>query len=316
MEFQALPANWSRPEHRVFTSHDGTPIGYQVFGNPDGIPFLLANGLGGRHQAYRFIIERFAPAFRFFVWDYRGMYDSGRPVSGYRGLSLPHHAADGLALMDHEGVDEFLALGWSMGVQVLLEMQRVGADRFLGLILHNGVAGKPYETLVGAPVSSRVVPTLLRGLQRAQRLTHASVKTLTEWPMTVELFVRLGVTHHALDREVFSIMAKNFQDLDMHLYMEQLLLLGEHDAHDVLAEVLCPTLVVAGSSDLMTPLATAQRLAQGIPGAALEVIPGGSHYAAVEFPELLNQHLSAYLRSHFSDALLVRGLDGVLESTP
>jgi pimeloyl-ACP methyl ester carboxylesterase len=313
VEQSAPKAAWTQAEHRVFSSHDGTPIGYQVFGNPEGIPFLLANGLGGRHQAYQFIIERFAPAFRFYVWDYRGMYASGRPVSGYRGLTLEHHAADALALMDHEGVDEFVALGWSMGVQVLLEMQRAGVQRFMGMVLHNGVAGRPYDTLVGAPVSTRVIPTLLRTLQRAQRLTQASVRTLTEWPLTVELLVRLGLTHHELDRDVFSIMAKNFQDLDMHLYMEQLLVLGEHDAHDVLHQVACPTLVVAGSADLMTPLATAQTLADRIPEAVLEVIPGGSHYAAVEFPELVNRTLLAYMREHFHDALVVRGLEDVFE---
>lgn len=51
-----------------------------------------------------------------------------------------------------------------------------------------------------------------------------------------------------------------------------------------LGDVRCPTLVVSGSEDRLTPEKYARYLAQNIPGAKLEMIYGGSHMCPVERP--------------------------------
>lgn len=277
-----------------FTSFDGTPIEYQLLGSEDGVPLLLGNGLGARVPAYRFIIERYAPAFRFVCWDYRGLYGSGRPLGGYGDLSVAAHAADGLALLDHLEIDRFHAVGWSMGVQVVLEMQRTAADRFLSMVLHNGVAGRPYRSLMGTHVFERHMPGLLRRLQLADGALTRVMHYAIENPALIPILVRLGFAHHDLDRGVFLELARGFHQLDLHLYLELLVALGEHDASDVLADVICPTLVLASSKDLLTPLEAAREVADAIEHADLEVLPGGSHYAAVEMPELVNEHLDRF----------------------
>ena len=47
----------------------------------------------------------------------------------------------------------------------------------------------------------------------------------------------------------------------------------------------------------MTPLSEAQIMADAIPDATLVRLEGGSHYAAVEFPDLMNQHLGRFWMS-------------------
>lgn len=286
-------------KQRYFTSHDGTPIGYQVCGNPEGVPLLLANGLGGTATAYRFIIHRFGGTFRFLSWDYRGMYTSGRPLSGYDGLSIQDHARDAIALLEHEGVERCFALGWSMGVQVLLEMARDVGDRLDGLVLHNGVPGAPYKTLAGVPYFAELTPRLLEKLQRIDGAVMRLVRFAVDFGPFIEIMCRLGLCHHELDREVFREIAANFKQLDMHLYLEALKKLGEHDASDVLPHISCPTLLLAATHDRMTPLSVMERMAQKIPDAELKVIPGGTHYAAVEFPELINRFLEEWLKRRF-----------------
>jgi len=291
-------------EQRVFISSDGTPIGYQVAGNPDGPALLLANGLGGTMTTYRFILKYFSDVFRFYGWDYRGLYSSGRPLKGYAELTIENHAQDGLELLNHEGVDTFHAFGWSMGVQVLLEMARADPQRMDSLILHNGAAGKPYKAVLGQEFMDTAIPWLLRKLQKVDGLVTRTVHWAVDLPAFASIMIKMRMAHPELRREVFLDVARGFQALDLHLYMELLLHLGEHDASEVLEHIICPTLILAGSKDLLTPLTNAEHLAQTIPNAQLEILPGGSHYAAVEFPDLINQHLEVFFMKHIKSLTL------------
>jgi pimeloyl-ACP methyl ester carboxylesterase len=300
----------SRPpqvEHRTFQSYDGTPIGFQVAGNPDGVPLLLANGLGGTFSAYRFIIHRFWDDFRFYCWDYRGMYSSGRPVSGYDGLSVECNARDGVYLMKEViGADECFALGWSKGVQVALEMTRYEPSLIRGLVLHNGTAGRPYETLAGTNKLRDLMPRILRAGQRFDGLISRTTKWAVDVPWLIPLMTRTGMVNGELDENVFRDMAGNFRYLDMHLYVEALLRLGEHDAWDVLPQLTAPTLLIASTHDLMTPLSVMEDMASRIPDARLEIVPGGTHYAAVEFPELINRALERFFSDRFAELGIAR----------
>jgi len=291
------------PEHEehTFVSWDGTPIGYQVAGNPDGVPLLFANGLGGTFTAYRFIVRRFSEHFRFYCWDYRGMYSSGRPVSGYDGLTVEASARDGVHLMKEVvGVDRCHSFGWSKGVQVLLEMTRHQPELFESIVLHNGAAGRPYETLAGTHRFRNAAPRALRALQRFDGFLTRATSFAVDFPWLIPIMTRSGLVNHELDRGVFRDMAGNFRHLDMHLYLEALLRLGEHDARDVLPSITAPTLLISSTHDRMTPLSVMQDIAEHIPDARLEVIPGGTHYAAVEFPELMNRMLERFYSERFA----------------
>lgn len=280
------------------TSFDGTPLGAQMvtFPNtpPDAPVLLLANGLGATVTAYRYLMSRFARTFRFVSWDYRGLYASGRPVGGYETLDVDYHARDARAVLDELGIDEFHALGWSMGVQVLVELYRLAGDRFSTLVLHNGVAGRPWDSVAGTELFKDLMDPVLAASQRVDFLIERAVARVVDWQGFLPTAIRLGLVNGQLDRDVFLDVAGGFKSLDMHLYVELLRRLGKHDGRDVLARIDVPTLILQGAKDPFTPLTTAERMAQAIPGAQLQVLPGGTHYAAVEMPELLNEHLARF----------------------
>lgn len=280
------------------TSFDGTPLGVQMVSAPDTPPdapvLLLANGLGATVTAYRYLLARFARTFRFVSWDYRGLYSSARPVSGYGGLDVDCHARDARAVLDELGIEEFHALGWSMGVQVLVELYRLAGDRFATLVFHNGVAGRPWDSVAGTELFKELMDPVLAASQRVDFLIERAVARVVDWEGFLPVAIKLGLVNGGLDRDVFLDVAGGFKSLDMHLYVELLRRLGKHDGRDVLPRIAVPTLILQGAKDPFTPLATAQRMAQQIPGALLQVLPGGTHYAAVEMPELLNQHLERF----------------------
>lgn len=283
---------------QVVTSFDGTPLGVQTVSSPDtpadAPVLLLANGLGATVTAYRFLLSRFSRTFRFVSWDYRGLYGSGRPVGGYDSLDVASHAKDALAVLDALDLDEVHALGWSMGVQVLIELYREAPDRFATLVLHNGVAGRPWDSVAGTELFKELMDPVLEASQRVDFLIERAVARVIDWQGFLPLAMRVGLVSRELDREVFLDVASGFKSLDMHLYLELLRRLGRHDAFDVLPQIAVPTLILQGAKDVLTPLAIAERMARTIPGAQLEVLPGGTHYAAVEMPQLLNRHLARF----------------------
>jgi pimeloyl-ACP methyl ester carboxylesterase len=68
-----------------------------------------------------------------------------------------------------------------------------------------------------------------------------------------------------------------------------------HAALDRLHRLRAPTLVVAGGDDRLPPLAHAEALAQAIPGAELEVIPGAGHLPYLESPDRFAERALAFL---------------------
>jgi pimeloyl-ACP methyl ester carboxylesterase len=62
-------------------------------------------------------------------------------------------------------------------------------------------------------------------------------------------------------------------------------------------KVRCPTLVLGGADDLMTPPAAARALADVIPGAELRILPHAGHQAMLEQPTAFHAELDRFLVS-------------------
>jgi pimeloyl-ACP methyl ester carboxylesterase len=282
-----------RVDEQWVRSFDGTDLACHGVGT--GPPVLLCNGLGGSWKAWTHQIQYFRDRYRFLSWDYRGLYRSG-PPSDPNTLRVEHQAQDAIAVLDAQGVDRVQLFGWSMGVQVALEVFRRIPDRVAGLVLMDGVAGRPWETVLNFRPLGRVLPWALRCGQRVHRPVETLVRHVVQSPETIEWAKRTGLAAATLDDEVFQDLAESFVDLDMALYLRTLELLGEHDATDVLGQVDVPTLVVVGDRDVFTPRRAAERMVRQIAGAELMVVPGGTHYVAVEYPELVNLRIEKFFQ--------------------
>ncbi|GAB6184906.1 alpha/beta fold hydrolase [Thermopirellula anaerolimosa] len=69
------------------------------------------------------------------------------------------------------------------------------------------------------------------------------------------------------------------------------------DSTALLSSVPCPTLVVAGEFDVLSPPSEMRMMANAIPGARFEVIPGAGHMTPMERPDEFNAILRDYLKS-------------------
>lgn len=75
-------------------------------------------------------------------------------------------------------------------------------------------------------------------------------------------------------------------------------MLTTFDRREQLARILVPTLVLAGSDDMIAPPAMMERMAQKVPGAEYVCLPGCGHLGPMDQPEAFNNALLAFLQRH------------------
>ncbi|MDP7547833.1 MAG: alpha/beta fold hydrolase [Alphaproteobacteria bacterium] len=76
---------------------------------------------------------------------------------------------------------------------------------------------------------------------------------------------------------------------------QQTAIIGRPDSRRDLAGIDCPTLVLVGRQDLLTPLARHQEMQAAIPGAKLSVVEDCGHLSSMERPDEVNQALREWL---------------------
>jgi pimeloyl-ACP methyl ester carboxylesterase len=67
------------------------------------------------------------------------------------------------------------------------------------------------------------------------------------------------------------------------------------DSRPLLPSIGCPTLVLVGDGDELTPPQLSEEIATGIPGARLVVVPHCGHLSTVEMPKVVNAALAEWL---------------------
>ena len=72
-------------------------------------------------------------------------------------------------------------------------------------------------------------------------------------------------------------------------------LMSRQDSTDLLGSIHCPTLIVVGEEDSVTPLALSEKMQAGIAGARLQVIARAGHLSSLEQPEPFNGVLADFL---------------------
>lgn len=76
---------------------------------------------------------------------------------------------------------------------------------------------------------------------------------------------------------------------------QQQAIMGRPDSRPTLVKISCPTLVLCGRQDALTPVDKHTAMAAGIRDARLEVIEDCGHLSTVERPEAVNRALRAWL---------------------
>lgn len=78
---------------------------------------------------------------------------------------------------------------------------------------------------------------------------------------------------------------------------QQAAIMARPDNRPLLASIRCPTLVVVGREDALTPVSMAEEIAAGIEGSRLKIIPDCGHLSTLERPRAVNRAMRTWLTS-------------------
>lgn len=198
-------------------------------------------------------------------------------------VSVDDYAADIVDLLDALHIDEAVVGGLSMGGYVAFAMFRLAPRYFSGLILadtrsqadtQEGVEGRKRMLALlaekgPAAIADEMLPRLLG---ETTRLTKPGV----------EQSVRSMVLSNSPQAIAGAITA----------------LMTRPDSTPMLSSIHCPTLVVVGDEDTLTPPPLSKSLQEAIGGASLAVVPEAGHLSNLEQPDAFNGAVAQFLKRY------------------
>ena len=287
--------------HRRIAGYDGTWIAYRLRGLNDGPCMVLANGAGcSEHYWTAKLVPALGDRFRLIEWDYRGQYDSG-PAPHRDAYRVEDHAMDLLSILDAEGIERAVFLGFSLGVQVVLEAYSRRPEAFQALCLVNGSYEDPLDSMWGSPRFRPLITTVLEIGARLPRLTSVLTRMILGGPFALPLAKINRFCEKDVPVEPFDAYMKKVSRIAPVAYMRILRLMGEHSAEAVLPGVSVPTLLIAGDEDTMTPLHKMEHMAEAITGAELVVVPGGRHTLLFTRGDWIGERIARFLEDRGVD---------------
>ena len=242
-------------------------IYYKTFGNPQNKALILGSSLGTSSNMWNNIVEDLAEQYFVVAFDTRGHGQS--QALGLQNLSVDLFVQDVIDVADHLNISKFIYAGLSLGGAIGQLLAIKFPERVERLILCCTAAkfGEPRFWQERAEV------VLKSGMEAILEPTKG------RWfnPGTTE---SNEFAQHLLDE----LLTFNPQG-----YANTCMAVADFDVSEQLDRITCPTLVIAGTEDLSTPVSVMQSVAKGISNATFIAVKGAAHLGNVEKPQEFKQ---------------------------
>lgn len=239
---------------------NGLNLFYRVDGNEDAPALLLITGLSGDHRMWAGLIPTLAESFRVIAFDNR---DSGRSDRADAPYAILDMARDAAGLLESLGVSRAHVLGHSMGSAIAQELA-ISFPSIVDRLVLLGTYDAPDPR--GAALF-RGFASLRREMPRDEylRLTLPWSFTYLEYeqPDFIDWLVQIVMDD------------PYYQEADA--YERQMEATIAFDSRGRLHNISCPTLLVFGEDDVLTPMRFAHEMLQRIEGSRLVTLEGTGH---------------------------------------
>jgi len=174
----------------------------------------------------------------------------------------------------------FSLAGLSMGGYIAMEMMMMAPDRIERLALLDTQARPDTPEVVARRLK-------LNEMARSGQLCAVSRDIL------LKLYIHPDrLTDEGLVRRVIAMAEETGPEAFLR---QQAAILSRPDRRPDLGTITCPSLVIVGDVDALTPPECAREIAAAIPGARLEIIRHCGHLTTMECPDAVNALLDDWL---------------------
>jgi 3-oxoadipate enol-lactonase len=241
-------------------------IHYETRGET-GPSVVLIQGLGLSSRFWFDVPETLTKGpdpWRVVTVDNRGVGRSDRPH--WPPYSMGSMADDVAAVLEHAGIARAYVVGISLGGMIAQHVALRHPSRVAGLVLVATSAGFPHMRMPRARDLVRFMSLPFSGRLRPQAGVHQSFARLL---LSRKDFMR---AKELLAGWPEALLA---EPTPLRIYLAHFGSILGHSTGRRLARLQCPTVILTGDDDSLLPMANAQALARLLPGAHLEVVPGG-----------------------------------------
>jgi pimeloyl-ACP methyl ester carboxylesterase len=245
----------------------------------EGPDVLLLGGLSDPVESWQPQLDMLSDRYRLTALDNRG---AGRTPLPEEPLSVPMMADDAAAVLRALDIPAAHVAGFSGGSLIAQELALRNPELVRSLVLMSTFA-RPDVYLSSA---SRFFDWLADVAPSERAMMEAFflwvyTPRAHENGMVGQIIEEALVYPHPQSAEAFQAQLAGFMS---------------HDALDRLPQITAPTLVLAGEVDIMTPPRFGRAVAEAIPGARFEVMPGEAHQPFQEVPDEWNARVEAFWR--------------------
>ena len=230
-----------------------------------GIPVLCLHGLFGTSEHWETTVEALAPRCRAMALTLP-IFET--PPDD---LSIQGFRAYVEAFMDAEHLPPAIVVGNSMGGHVALDLALHAPERLHGLVL-SGSSGL-FERSFTRGVPHRPSAQFVR--DKMTEVFHDPAMVTPE---------RVEEVQHCVSRRSCVLRVLQVSRSAKRYNLE-----------DRLGEIRCPTLLVWGTEDRVTPRDVAIRFLEGIPSAIIRLVPECGHAPMLEHPEAFARAVEEFL---------------------
>jgi pimeloyl-ACP methyl ester carboxylesterase len=258
-------------------SCNGLSVHYIAAGQGDPVVFL--NGLAGDHLYWMGQVRAFSGGFRCVALDNR---DAGQSEYAAGSYTMADLAADVACLLDRLDLPPAHLVGLSLGGMIAQEVALAHPERVRSLFL--------VGTLGRADAWFNGTLDAYGDIRRQVADTPAFFEALLPWLVSHRFFEPASKVEWLRG---FLRQAPYPQRIDG--FFRQFEAMRSHDTLDRLGALRCPVLVAVGEDDQIAPPRYARQLAERIPNARLELLPGVGHAPPIENARGFNRLLGDFL---------------------
>lgn len=231
-----------------------------------GWPVVLLHAFPVNADMWRPQLARVPEGWRFIAPDLLGC-----------GTSIDDYARSVADLLDRLEIDNAIIGGLSMGGYVTFALFRLAPERFTGMILADTRAGA--DTPDGK--AARVKMRELVAEQGPSAIADQMLPKLLTPDAASDAIASVRQMIEALPAQAIDSALKAMMD--------------RPDSTPALPRMTCPTAIIVGERDAVTPPAEAERMQALMPRSRLTVIPEAGHLANIERPDEFSRTLHDFL---------------------
>ncbi|MBN2555675.1 MAG: alpha/beta fold hydrolase [Anaerolineales bacterium] len=234
---------------------------------PLGIVLFL-HGLGSCGADWMLQLPPFQDRYNVLTLDLPGHSSSPAMTGRWRIEDMAEQVS---MLLANVAAEPVYVVGLSLGGAVALALALAHPEQIRSLVLVNAFARLQIDRAGRGRISRRLFNLMCGDM------------------LALGQIVAGGVFPHPAQCELREIAARRIAQNSRQAYMAVLFALRRFDARAHLEGIQMPTLIISGEADTTVAAAAKQELADHIPGAVFESIPGSGHATPLDEPDRFNE---------------------------